>query len=263
MQGSLKWLKPARRGAARAGRRLGCCALTPPCPAAWPRTWSTSRGCCAARACRWAPTACSARAGSAGRSRGPGAASTDFHAVLRACLLDRIEHAELFDQAFALFWKRPRPDRAACARCCCPRCRCSPACCPARRRTGAWATPSSRTQPQPTTRPDPPPEGGDRVRRRADGQRPGAAAPGRLRHHDGRRMARRQAPPARAACGPVFERLRDAPLRSRPPARAAPTGAPRLRESARRGGELLQPHWRQRAHGSRCRWWCWPTCQAR
>lgn len=31
----------------------------------------------------------------------------DFHAVLRACLLDRIEHAELFDQAFALFWKDP------------------------------------------------------------------------------------------------------------------------------------------------------------
>lgn len=31
----------------------------------------------------------------------------DFHAVLRACLLDRIEHAEVFDQAFALFWQDP------------------------------------------------------------------------------------------------------------------------------------------------------------
>jgi uncharacterized protein len=31
----------------------------------------------------------------------------DFHTVLRACLLDRIEHAELFDQAFALFWQDP------------------------------------------------------------------------------------------------------------------------------------------------------------
>jgi len=31
----------------------------------------------------------------------------DFHAVLRACLLDRIEHGELFDQAFALFWRDP------------------------------------------------------------------------------------------------------------------------------------------------------------
>jgi uncharacterized protein with von Willebrand factor type A (vWA) domain len=31
----------------------------------------------------------------------------EFRAVLRACLLDRIEHAELFDQAFALFWKDP------------------------------------------------------------------------------------------------------------------------------------------------------------
>jgi uncharacterized protein len=31
----------------------------------------------------------------------------DFHAVLAACLLDRIEHRELFDQAFALFWRDP------------------------------------------------------------------------------------------------------------------------------------------------------------
>ena len=31
----------------------------------------------------------------------------DFHAVLRACMLDRIEHRELFDQAFALFWRDP------------------------------------------------------------------------------------------------------------------------------------------------------------
>ncbi len=31
----------------------------------------------------------------------------DFHAVLAACLLDRHEHAELFDQAFALFWRDP------------------------------------------------------------------------------------------------------------------------------------------------------------
>jgi uncharacterized protein len=31
----------------------------------------------------------------------------DFHAVLSACLLDRIEHKELFDQAFVLFWRDP------------------------------------------------------------------------------------------------------------------------------------------------------------
>jgi hypothetical protein len=31
----------------------------------------------------------------------------DFHAALSACLLDRIEHRELFDQAFALFWRDP------------------------------------------------------------------------------------------------------------------------------------------------------------
>jgi uncharacterized protein len=31
----------------------------------------------------------------------------DFHASLSACLLDRIEHRELFDQAFSLFWRDP------------------------------------------------------------------------------------------------------------------------------------------------------------
>ncbi len=31
----------------------------------------------------------------------------DFHAVLSTCLLDRIEHKELFDQAFELFWRDP------------------------------------------------------------------------------------------------------------------------------------------------------------
>ncbi|MEP7280529.1 MAG: VWA domain-containing protein [Rubrivivax sp.] len=32
---------------------------------------------------------------------------TDFHAVLAACLLDRVEHRDLFDQAFFLFWRNP------------------------------------------------------------------------------------------------------------------------------------------------------------
>src|SRR5262249_18381153 len=31
----------------------------------------------------------------------------DFHATLSACLIDRHEHQELFDQAFALFWRDP------------------------------------------------------------------------------------------------------------------------------------------------------------
>ncbi len=31
----------------------------------------------------------------------------DFHAVLSACMIDRIEHRELFDQAFTLFWRDP------------------------------------------------------------------------------------------------------------------------------------------------------------
>ncbi len=32
---------------------------------------------------------------------------TDLHAALSACLLDRVEHRELFDQAFDLFWRDP------------------------------------------------------------------------------------------------------------------------------------------------------------
>ena len=31
----------------------------------------------------------------------------EFHSVLSACLLDRVEHRELFDQAFVLFWRDP------------------------------------------------------------------------------------------------------------------------------------------------------------
>ena len=31
----------------------------------------------------------------------------DFHAVLAACLIDRVEHRALFDQAFVLFWRTP------------------------------------------------------------------------------------------------------------------------------------------------------------
>ncbi|MBL8331531.1 MAG: VWA domain-containing protein, partial [Rubrivivax sp.] len=40
---------------------------------------------------------------------------TDFHAVLAACLLDRVEHRELFDQAFALFWLGPQAAASALA----------------------------------------------------------------------------------------------------------------------------------------------------
>lgn len=32
---------------------------------------------------------------------------TEFHAVLSACLVDRIEHQAMFDQAFVLFWRDP------------------------------------------------------------------------------------------------------------------------------------------------------------
>ena len=32
----------------------------------------------------------------------------DLYAVLRACLIDRIEHRALFDQAFQVFWRDPQ-----------------------------------------------------------------------------------------------------------------------------------------------------------
>ena len=35
------------------------------------------------------------------------ASKSDFHAVLSTCMLDRIEHRDLFDQAFELFWRDP------------------------------------------------------------------------------------------------------------------------------------------------------------
>ena len=35
------------------------------------------------------------------------ASKRDFHDTLAACLLDRVEHRELFDQAFAIFWRDP------------------------------------------------------------------------------------------------------------------------------------------------------------
>jgi len=35
------------------------------------------------------------------------ASREDFHAVLSSCLLDRVEHRDLFEQAFHLFWRDP------------------------------------------------------------------------------------------------------------------------------------------------------------
>ncbi len=32
---------------------------------------------------------------------------TDFHDTLAACFLDRVEHQDIFEQAFALFWRDP------------------------------------------------------------------------------------------------------------------------------------------------------------
>ena len=38
---------------------------------------------------------------------GPLESKRDFHDTLAACFVDRIEHRELFEQAFYLFWRDP------------------------------------------------------------------------------------------------------------------------------------------------------------
>ena len=162
----------------------------------------------------------------------------DFRAVLRTCLLDRVEHAELFDQAFALFWKDP--DLLG--------------------RLRALLLP--QLQLQPNAAPEP------RVNRRLDEalfpqspefqppELPQQEAEGevtlsvsereRLRQADFETMTADEWRAARrmlAQLRPVFERL--------PTRRFGPTAHPgrldwraSLRSSARRGGELLLPRWR-------------------
>ena len=163
----------------------------------------------------------------------------EFRAVLRACLLDRVEHQELFDQAFALFWKDPDllgRMRALLL----PKVQLQPGAVPApkeNRRLGDALFPN--TPPPPTPQPPPPDEleldamltvSEREVLRQADFETMTA---------DEWRTARRLITRLR----PLFEPL--------PTRRSAPAAHPgqldwraTLRLSARRGGEWVPPRWR-------------------
>ncbi len=163
----------------------------------------------------------------------------DFRAVLRACLLDRIEHAELFDQAFALFWKDP--DLVGRMRAMLlPKVQLQPGAVPGPKENRRLADALFPHQPKPES-PEPPPREtiefdatltvSDReLLRQADFDTMTA---------DEWRAARRLVTRLR----PVFEPL--------PTRRFAPASRPgtldwraSLRQGARRGGELILPRWR-------------------
>ncbi len=162
----------------------------------------------------------------------------DFRAVLRACLLDRIEHSELFDQAFALFWKDP--DLVGRMRAMLlPKVQLQPGAVPGPKESRRLADALFPHQPK-TEPPEPPPEQiefeatltvSDReLLRQADFDTMSA---------DEWRAARRLITRLR----PVFEPL--------PTRRFAPAARPgtldwraSLRHGARRGGELILPRWR-------------------
>ena len=165
----------------------------------------------------------------------------DFHTVLKACLLDRIEHSDLFDQAFALFWKDPDllgRMRAMLL----PKVQLQP---------GAWPEPKENRRlgdalfPHQPNAPQPPEPERDELEidaqlsfsdrellRQADFDTMSA---------DEWRAAQRQI----ARMKPVFERLA-----SRRQQRAARPGQPdwraTLRQAGRRGGELGAMAWREK-----------------
>jgi uncharacterized protein with von Willebrand factor type A (vWA) domain len=167
----------------------------------------------------------------------------DFHAVLGACLIARVEHRALFDQAFALFWRDPDPRQGL----------------PAVLPPGTDLT--DRAQP-------PQPEN----RRLADALQPPAAAPlpdtadsdpgepaqaeGGWADRDALRQADfdsmtvdewRAAQRLLLQLRGLFERLPT--RRSRPAAqRGTPDWRATLAQMARRGGELQRLSWRSPRH---------------
>ena len=163
----------------------------------------------------------------------------DLHAVLGACLIDRIEHRTLFDQAFVLFWREPdqlgalltlqdaaqRPDRVTAK--------------PENRRlTEALLSPPPGQPDQPAPEPDP------------DPTEPSAALTGSarevLRQADFDSMSAdewRAAQRLLAQLRGLFELLPS--RRSRPSARpGVPDWRATLSQMARHGGELHTLRWR-------------------
>ena len=181
----------------------------------------------------------------------------DFHAVLSTCMLDRIEHKDLFDQAFELFWRDPDLEGRMRAMLL-PKVRAQQALQPEQRenrRLGDALFPNPRPDtPQPTRRRR------DAVRRRLHGERPRGAAQGRLRHHECRRVARRAPRAGADALG--VRAAADAARRALVPRRPHRLARPRCRR-----WRAMAANWASCAGGGRARcrrrWWCWPTSRAR
>lgn len=178
------------------------------------------------------------------------ASKADFHATLAACLLDRVEHRELFDQAFALFWRDPDPaDRTmtlpltAAARPAQPQIEPTespPA--PANRRLAEALNPQPQPDPQPDPRPDQQSTALETALTWNDRER--------LRQADFDGMTADEWRAAQALLrrmAPLFE-----PIRTRRSERAArpgrPDGRATLQALARSGGDVWQMRWqRQRS----------------
>ena len=172
------------------------------------------------------------------------ASRQDFHDVLAACLLDRIEHRELFDQAFDLYWREPDPTGLLQATGPAPD---APAALPASRRAAEAMQASAQGT---VSRPPPPPPPSPTE---AEAEVDASTAPTaheRLRRADFDAMSTdewRQAQSLLRRLAPLFEsvRTRRAAPAAGPGAQSRLDGRATLRAMARHGGELWQLHWRR------------------
>ena len=118
-------------------------------PAAFPWPPGRERHALRARAAqrrhaRWAPTACSWRCRRCSSPASTAAATST--PCSSTCLLDRIEHKDLFDQAFELFWRDPDLRRPHARDAAAQGARASGAARPSSARTGGWAMRCFRTR---------------------------------------------------------------------------------------------------------------------
>jgi uncharacterized protein with von Willebrand factor type A (vWA) domain len=162
----------------------------------------------------------------------------DFHDTLAACLLDRVEHRELFDQAFEIFWRDPDVSGRGMALLL-PQLETpiEPPLVPENRRLGEALFPHQPKQPQ--TPPPPEQLEVDAVRSWNDRER--------LRKADFDTMTADEWRAAQALLRrltPLFE-----PLRTRRSERAAhpglPDGRATLQALARHGGDVWQMRWQR------------------
>jgi len=162
---------------------------------------------------------------------------SDFHDTLAACLVDRVEHREIFDLAFELFWREPAvagagrtpgpgvPSPSAAAP-------------PASQRLGEAMFPRTQATEQRTPQTEPTAASST------------ATDQERLRHADFDTMSTdewRQAQALLRTLAPLFEPL---PTRRSGPAagpgrNARVDGRATLRDLARHGGELWRLRWRR------------------